>query len=97
MPVYGICTIRIEDRNEFNLYQRGFMEIFEQFDGELLVVDETPKVKEGEWPYTRAVIARFPDREALDRWYHSDEYQALVQHRFRASTGNFIVVDGFDP
>ncbi len=47
MPVYGICMIRIEDRNEFNLYQRGFMEIFEQFDGELLVVDETPNVKKG--------------------------------------------------
>ncbi len=46
--------------------------------------------------YTRTVIARFPDRDALDDGYHSDAYQALVQHRFRAATGNFIVVDGID-
>jgi uncharacterized protein (DUF1330 family) len=97
MTVYGIATIRIEDRTEFKLYQRGFMEIFRKFDGELLAVDEAPSLKEGEWPYTRTVIASFPDRDAMDRWYHSDEYRALTQHRFRASSGNFVVVQGFDP
>ncbi len=53
MPVYGICTIRIEDRKEFGFYERGFMEIFEKFDSEPLAVDETPKVKEGAWPSRR--------------------------------------------
>ncbi|MFP6654909.1 MAG: DUF1330 domain-containing protein [Myxococcota bacterium] len=97
MSVYGICTIQITDRDEFDRYQHGFMKIFEQFEGELLVVDEAPIVKEGEWPYSRTVVARFPNREALNLWYHSDAYQALVQHRFKAATGNFVVVAGLAP
>lgn len=52
MSVYGIATLHIADRTEFDIYQRGFMKIFERFDGELLVVDEEAKVKKGEWPYT---------------------------------------------
>ena len=52
LAVYGIATLHIADRTEFDIYQRGFMKIFERFDGELLAVDEEAKVKKGEWPYT---------------------------------------------
>jgi len=47
-------------------------------------------VIEGEWPFTRAVLLRFPDEEEARRWYQSPEYQALSQHRWNASTGTVI-------
>jgi uncharacterized protein (DUF1330 family) len=40
------------------------------------------------------VLLEFPDREELDRWYHSDAYQTLVQHRFKASKASIAVVQG---
>ena len=37
------------------------MEIFERHDGEMLAV-EAPEVLEGEWPVTRTVLIRFPQK-----------------------------------
>jgi uncharacterized protein (DUF1330 family) len=96
MAVYAIALITITDRDEYAKYEEGFMEVFARHDGELLVVDEAPRVAEGQWPYTRTVLLRFPDEAALQRWYTSAEYQAIAQHRFKASTANVAVVSGRD-
>ena len=61
--------------------------------GELLVVSEDPTVVEGEWPYTRTVLIRFPSAEAARAWYESPEYQDIAQHRFRGAKTNAVVVD----
>lgn len=94
MPVYLIAQIEISDRQEYDVYQAGFMDIFARYQGELLAVDERTRTLEGEWPYTRTVVLRFPDQAELDRWYQSSEYQALARHRFAASKGNVVAVQG---
>ena len=63
-------------------------------DGEILVVEETPTLLEGEWPHTRTVVIRFRDENEAKRWYESEQYQALAQHRFRASRSNVILAKG---
>jgi uncharacterized protein (DUF1330 family) len=68
------------------------MDIFKQYAGKLLAVDEAPVVKEGTWPYTRTVLVEFPSNEEFDRWYHSDAYQALAKHRFDASQASLAVI-----
>src|SRR5215831_593436 len=40
---------------------------------------------EGQWPYTRTVVIRFSDESQAKRWYESDQYQTLAQHRLRAA------------
>jgi uncharacterized protein (DUF1330 family) len=94
MSAYIIALIKIHDREEYNKYQEGFREIFSQYNGELLVVEETPTLLEGEWPYTRTVMIRFSDENEAKRWYQSDQYQALAQYRFRASRSNLILAKG---
>ena len=97
MSVYLVAQLKIEDRERYQLYESAFLPVFQQFDGEILAVDESPAVAEGEWPYTRIVILRFPDREAATAWYQSDGYQAIVGHRLAAAEGPILVVNGFDP
>ena len=97
MSVYIIAQISIHDREEYGLYEAGFMDVFAQFQGELLAVSEDPTVIEGQWPCTRTVLMRFPSAEEARRWYASPEYQAIAQHRFRASTGNAVVIEEFHP
>ncbi len=92
MSVYTIALLNISDRNEYAKYEQGFMEIFNRYSGKLLAVDEAPVVKEGTWPYTRTVLIEFPSQVELDRWYHSDAYQALAKHRFAASQASIAVV-----
>jgi uncharacterized protein (DUF1330 family) len=94
MSAYIIALIEIHDRDEYKKYQEGFREIFSQYKGEILAVEEAPTVLEGEWPYTRTVVIRFSDENEAKRWYESDQYQTLVQHRFRAAKTNLILAKG---
>jgi uncharacterized protein (DUF1330 family) len=94
MPVYIVALIEIEDREEYSRYEAGFLDTFSKYKGEILAVDESPTAIEGQWPATRSVILRFPSEEEAQRWYSSAEYQALAQHRFRASKGNIALIHG---
>lgn len=95
MPVYIVASIAIGDPAEYQIYQDGFLEIFARYKGELLGVSDEPQVIEGEWPFTRAVLLRFPDEAEARRWYQSPEYQELSKHRWKASTGTVIAFEGF--
>ena len=94
MSVYLIAQITIHDRAGYGDYEAGFMEVFAQFKGELLAVDENAKTIEGDWNCTRTVLLKFPSEADAEAWYHSEAYQALAQHRFAASAGNIALVQG---
>ena len=93
MSVYIIAQISIHDRAEYEKYSAGFLEVFARFKGELLAVSENPIVVEGDWPYTRTVLMRFPSADEARRWYESPEYQTIAQHRFRGSKANAVIVE----
>ena len=94
MSVYIVASIAVEDWESYGKYQEGFLDVFVKYKGELLAVSDSPQVIEGQWPYTRAVILRFPDEAEARRWYESPEYQAIAQHRWRASKGTVIAFEG---
>ncbi|MCR9279471.1 MAG: DUF1330 domain-containing protein [Pseudomonadaceae bacterium] len=91
--VYLIATISIHDRDRYQQYEAGFLDIFARFSGALLSVEESPTVLEGEWPVTRTVLVSFPSESDAMAWYRSDDYQALMQHRLAASVGNIALVN----
>jgi uncharacterized protein (DUF1330 family) len=93
MSVLIIAQIEIHDRASYDKYSEGFLEVFARYRGELLVVSEDPYVVEGEWPYTRTVVIRFPSADEATRWYSSPEYQAIAQHRFRGAKTNAVIVE----
>ena len=95
MTHYLIARIDINDRDEYSKYEAGFMEIFSQYDGKMLSVDEAPKLIEGEWPATRTVLVEFPSEESAMAWYQSDADQTLAKHRFASSDGNIVLIKGF--
>jgi len=94
MSCYFIAQIRIHDQEEYGKYLAGVDDVFAKYKGEYLVVDDNPAVLEGEWPFTRIVVIRFPNEEELQRWYHSPEYQEILQHRLRAAQCSAIVAKG---
>jgi len=93
MTTYLIATINIHDRDEYAKYESGFMDIFAQYSGKLLSVDETPVTLEGEWDYTRTVLIEFPSKTDATAWYESAAYQKLMQHRLAASTANLALIE----
>ena len=96
MSYYLMASIAVKDWDEYAKYQDGFLDVFAKYKGEILAVSDEPTVVEGEWPFSRAVIIRFPDAEEARRWYESPEYKRIAEHRWRASTASIVALDGFE-
>ena len=95
MTTYIVAQIKIRDRDEYSVYESGFMDVFARFKGRLLAVDEAPDVLEGHWPYTRTVLITFPSKEDAAAWYQSDDYRKLAEHRHAASEADIVLIKGW--
>ena len=95
MSTFIVAQITIRDREEYSKYESGFLEIFSNYSGRILSVDEDPEILEGGWPHTRTVLIEFPSNNDAKAWYESDEYQALAEHRFASSEANIVLIRGY--
>jgi uncharacterized protein (DUF1330 family) len=93
---YFIALINIHDPVRYKKYLAGFDDVFEKFRGEVIAVEDNPRVLEGKWPAGRTVIIRFSDDQALRTWYESAEYQQLARYRKEASIASVAIVTGRD-
>ena len=86
-PAYLVAQLNITD---LQTYMQDYgMPVFPQLiaaGGEVLVATPEATVLEGATVATWSVVVRFPDMDALNGWYSSEEYQAVAPRR-RALTG----------
>jgi uncharacterized protein (DUF1330 family) len=94
MAIYIINNMTIHDRAAYDTYLRAFMAVFRKFDGEVLAAVDAPAPVEGEWPYDRTILLRFPDRAAALRWSESPEYREIAVHRLKGTRSNVVFLDG---
>jgi uncharacterized protein (DUF1330 family) len=94
MAYYFIANINIQNEEEYQKYIDKASEIFSKFDGKYLAVDNSPKILEGKWNYTRSVIITFPSKEQFNTWYYSNEYQNILKHRLEGAMCDTILVKG---
>ncbi|HYB98286.1 MAG TPA: DUF1330 domain-containing protein [Candidatus Limnocylindrales bacterium] len=94
MAAYVIVQENIHDPASFEEYRKVVPGTLEPFGGRFLVRGGHLTVLEGQWPYQRTVILEFPNRESAESWYRSEAYQSVLPVRARASTCNFVIVDG---
>lgn len=92
MTVYLIILINVHDREEYDIYVKGFLGVLSKSEGKILAVSEAPTVIEGPWPYARNIIMQFPSEDAVNLWYKSPAYQELVQHRWKAATSIIAMI-----
>lgn len=96
MSCYFVARITINDPEEYQRYLAGFDEVFAPYSGNVVAVDEAPRLLEGEWRHSRLVLIRFADEAEARRWYDSPEYRQLVTHRHRAAEADIVLVTGRD-
>lgn len=94
MSVYIISQVTVHDRAEYDIYSDQFMDVFTQFDGKMLSVDEEPIVLLGNWNATRSVLIEFPSEESAMAWMNSDAYAEISKHRNAGATLNSVLVKG---
>jgi uncharacterized protein (DUF1330 family) len=94
MPAYMIALEVIHNREEFDTYRSLVHDVLDAYEAEVIVSNEDVEVLEGDWPYTKSVVIRFPSVEQAKAWYDSPEYQKIVGYRHRAATTDLILVEG---
>lgn len=92
MACYFIANISIHDPDEYQKYIDSSEEIFAEYRGEYLAVDNQPSILEGKWDYTRCVLIRFETEQEFNKWYHSEKYQHILKHRLQAANCDSILV-----
>ena len=81
--VIGHITIR--DVNKWAQYRAKVPATLAPWGAELLFRGQLAAVLSGEHAATDTVVIRFPDAAAVDGWYQSAAYQALIPLREQAA------------
>jgi uncharacterized protein (DUF1330 family) len=93
---YFVAQIKINNPDEYEKYLERFDDIFSQYKGEYLAIDESPTLLEGDWNYTKSVLIKFNSQQDFEDWYYSDDYQLILKHRLKASKCDTILIEGLD-
>ena len=95
MAAYMIARVDVKDLEQFKKYAEGAGAATAKFGGKYLARGgELVGLENHEDAGKRVVIIEFPDMDAAQKWYHSEEYQAARKLRETAAFGRFMIVDG---
>lgn len=84
MP-FVIGHITVKDPAKWAEYRAQVPATLAPWQAELVFRGERLAVLGGEHRHTDTVVIRFPSREAVDGWYNSPAYQALIPLRQEAA------------
>ena len=81
MAAFLSVTIHVKDQVKLKQYISQVPATIAKHGGVKVSRGKVKNVLNGEAPYQLAAVFRFPSMDALDAWYASDEYQALISLR----------------
>ena len=92
---YIIGHVTISNLEAYKPYAEANNEIFPKYNGRFLVRGGASEVLEGN-SHARHVVVEFPSYAEALAAYNSPEYQENMKIRLANSTGDIIVVEGWD-
>jgi uncharacterized protein (DUF1330 family) len=94
MAAYALVNVEITDHVGFAEYREMVPATIAAFGGRFLARGGATEVLEGGWIPNRLVVLEFADVATLKAWYHSPEYQRLLELRKRTATSDFVIIQG---
>ncbi len=95
MNAYMSAVITVKDTEQFQDYTAKVRPLIAAYGGEPLMIGKLTKVLTGEAGHHFSAVFRFPDAAAIDAWYHSDAYQAIVPIRDAGADVVISVLEDF--
>ncbi|NNK78213.1 MAG: DUF1330 domain-containing protein [Litoreibacter sp.] len=92
---YWIAHVDVHDPEAYQSYREANAVAFEKFGARFLIRGGAQQVREGE-ARPRSVVIEFKDLETAIACYESPEYKAAKAFRDPASTGDLMIVEGYD-
>jgi uncharacterized protein (DUF1330 family) len=90
---FVIGHITVKDAEKWALYRSQVPATLAPWGAELVFRGKRIAVLAGEHPHADTVVIRFPNRDAVDGWFSSPAYQALIALRSDAAELDLIVYD----
>ncbi len=81
MAAYIIAQMTVKNAEKWAEYRSKVPATIVKSGGEVVFRGRRVAVLSGDFPYTDAVVIRFPSVEAITAWYNSADYQALIPIR----------------
>jgi uncharacterized protein (DUF1330 family) len=91
MSAYVIVEASVRDKAARDRYGSQVGPTLRKFEGEVLAVGPWQALF-GEPAFENGMVVRFPDKATALAWYHSPDYQALLELRGAALDCRFRVV-----
>ena len=84
--VFMMANLMINDKDKYQVYEKGFFPILKKYDGEFVTFDDNVETFEGTEPLEgRTIIFSFPSPEKAKEWFNDPEYQELAKNRRTAA------------
>ena len=85
MPAYLIGQITVKDEGLWQQYVAGVQESLTPFVAKIVFRGKQSAVLAGQNEHDLVVVIEFSDQVTLDKWFHSEKYQALIPLRDKAA------------
>ena len=94
MSGYFIIQINVTNTENYAEYIEKVTPIVKKFGGEYIVRGGQSENVEGNWPFQRTVVLKFPTYDMVKKWHNSDEYKPIKKIREDNSECNAIIIEG---
>ena len=92
---YWIARVDVSDPDAYQNYVRANATAFAKFGARFIVRAGAFESREGT-SRSRNVVIEFPDYQTALDCYDSPEYQHAMSLRTAASTGDLVIIEGYD-
>ena len=82
---YVVGHLTVTNAEKWAEYRSQVPATLVPFGAELVLRGKRVALLAGEHPHSDIVVIRFPDKKAVDGWYSSPAYQALIPLRQQAA------------
>ena len=97
--VYILANLKINDKDTYKVYEKGFFSILKKYGGEFITFDDNPIHVEGDSPIEqdRVILFSFPSTEKADAWWDDSDYKEISKFRRASTTITLTRINGLPP
>jgi uncharacterized protein (DUF1330 family) len=89
------ATVQVKDPEKLKVYVSQVGATMAPHGGKMVARGKVAKHLSGEVKHQIEAMFEFPSADAIDTWYQSDAYQALIPNRDEAAYVTIVVLDSF--
>lgn len=94
MPGYVLGVVNgIKDGPAFEAYQHVAEPTITQYGGKMVFFSTSIESGDGGWSPMGIVLFEFESAAQAKKWYHSSEYQAVVNQRINSTDSAVVLID----